>query len=334
MIDIIIWGTGSACKKRLLGLDFNNVNILAFTDNNSLKWGELFYDKLIIPPQKINEFNYRYILIASIYEDQIINDLRCMEVNENSIIPYNVPIFKLDLYKEIFNQKHLIINGFQELYKELYKTQFKFNYMDLDAYISSAEFIRKSFLDKKRIFESREEYYTYIIDKIKRKQGWKDLLFFEFGVFSGYTINFISNLIENVQIHGFDSFEGLPEKWRVGFNESTFNMSGNLPHVNDNVILHKGWFNVTIPEFISNVDSKCALIHIDCDLYSSTKTILDNLSNNIGTGTIIMFDEFIGFSGWQEDEYKAFNEFISKAKLKYDYIACVYAGQQVAIEIL
>jgi hypothetical protein len=37
------------------------------------------------------------------------------------------------------------------------------------------------------------------------------------------------------------------EKWRNGFDKGCFNRNGNLPKVNKNVTLIKGWFDETLP---------------------------------------------------------------------------------------
>jgi hypothetical protein len=55
---------------------------------------------------------------------------------------------------------------------------------------------------------------TYIFEHMKLKHK-KNTLWLEFGVASGRTINYISNFT-NDKVYGFDSFEGLPEKWRNG----------------------------------------------------------------------------------------------------------------------
>jgi hypothetical protein len=53
-------------------------------------------------------------------------------------------------------------------------------------------------------------------------------------------------------VHGFDSFRGLPEDWagRDGMKKGTFDVNGRKPTVPDNVVLHPGWFNETLPKFI------------------------------------------------------------------------------------
>lgn len=80
-------------------------------------------------------------------------------------------------------------------------------------------------------------------------------LWLEFGVASGKTINYISQFTKD-KVYGFDSFEGLPEKWRDGFDKGAFSRNGNLPQVNNNVELIKGWFNETLPDFIKNIIKK------------------------------------------------------------------------------
>ena len=154
----------------------------------------------------------------------------------------------------------------------------------------------------------------------------------EFGVFAGNSINLISSTLPDKVIYGFDSFAGLPETWRDGFDKASFNRDGNLPQVNENVRLVKGWFNETLPEFVKEHSEPCAFIHIDCDLYSSTKTIFAELKNQIVSGTVIAFDEYFNYPGWQEGEYKAFMEFIAWSGLEFEYIARTNS-EQVAVRI-
>jgi hypothetical protein len=156
-------------------------------------------------------------------------------------------------------------------------------------------------------------------------------LFCEFGVFTGATINFIASRTK-AQVHGFDSFEGLPEKWREGFDKGAFQMNG-LPRVRENVVLHKGWFDQSVPMFAAKYQGSIAFMHMDADLYSSTKTVFDLLGNRIVSGTIIVFDEFLNYPGWQNGEFKAFHELVQQRHLKFDYIGRVPNGGQMAVKI-
>jgi len=160
--------------------------------------------------------------------------------------------------------------------------------------------------------------YVFEIMKLKHKP---DTLWLEFGVATGNTINYISSFT-NDTVYGFDSFEGLPEKWRDGFNKGHFNRYGYFPPVNNNVSLVKGWFNNSIEPFIKNHNKKISFIHIDCDLYSSTKCIFDTLKNYIDNDCIIIFDELVNYPGFDGEtgELKAFYEFITENKVDYEWI--------------
>ena len=161
---------------------------------------------------------------------------------------------------------------------------------------------------------------NYVFEHMKL-QHKPDTLWLEFGVATGNTINFISKFT-NDRVYGFDSFEGLPEKWREGFDKGHFNRNGYMPEVNNNVILIKGWFNKTVENFIKNKNKKVSFIHIDCDIYSSTKCIFDALKNYMDKDCIIIFDELVNYPGFdgEKGELKAFYEFITENKVDYEWI--------------
>ena len=161
-----------------------------------------------------------------------------------------------------------------------------------------------------------------------------DGCFTEFGVWKGGSINFIAQRTD-AQVHGFDSFEGLPEDWVLGYNREHFKVDG-MPKVAQNVTLHKGWYEDVIPKFASVNDSKIAFSHIDCDLYSSTKTIFKTLGDRMLPGTIIVFDEYFNYPGWKEDgEFLAFQEYIKNSSvLDYEYIGYTRYAPCVAVKLI
>lgn len=157
-------------------------------------------------------------------------------------------------------------------------------------------------------------------------------LFCEFGVYRGTTINFIASQTEN-EIHGFDSFEGLPEDWRAGHEKGTFKLQ-SLPAVRANVRLHKGWFEHTIPSFRNEYRGPLAFVHFDADLYSSTRTIFDMLGDGIVPGTVMQFDEFFNHPNWVEGEFKAFSEFCAAHEVVVNYLGFTRNDAQVAMKVL
>jgi Methyltransferase domain len=197
----------------------------------------------------------------------------------------------------------------------------------LVAAIDSSEYVSKYMFGVQR--------YSNALDllDVALRQALPSGLILEFGVFSGRTINHLASLLPLRQIYGFDSFEGLPEDWRPGYARGTFRIA--KPRVADNVELIVGWFHQSLPEFLSRSAGEfVAFLHIDCDLYSSTRTIFDLLGDQIGPGTIIVFDEYFNYPQWRQHEFLAFQEFIVRRCLRYEYIGLVPEHQQVAVRII
>jgi len=154
----------------------------------------------------------------------------------------------------------------------------------------------------------------------------------EFGVWRGTTVNFIASLTPQM-VYGFDSFEGLPEDWRDGFKKGRFRVS-RLPKVPSNVQLIKGWFHETLPGFLAEHKEPAIFLHVDCDLYSSARTVLELLRDRIQPGTVIVFDEFFNYPGWQQGEYKAFNEFMAVKGQRFEWLGYCRYHEQVALRMV
>lgn len=150
----------------------------------------------------------------------------------------------------------------------------------------------------------------------------------EFGVATGTTLKIIA---QYMSVTGFDSFEGLPEDWREGFPKGFF--AQKPPHVPDAELV-KGWFEDSLPVWIQNNTDKVndlGLIHIDCDLYSSTVTILRNLEPYIKPGVVICFDEYHGYPGWEAHEFKAWREFVCMNKTDFEVLG--HGPEQLIVRI-
>jgi hypothetical protein len=166
--------------------------------------------------------------------------------------------------------------------------------------------------------ETKLSMYDYAISKISF-----DGLIGEFGVYQGETVNYLANKITNKTIFGFDSFNGLPEDW-VGWEmpKGSFNLDGVLPEVEYNVELVPGYFDKSLPLWVEAHAEPFSLLIIDSDLYSSACSILDILgTKQIVSGTLILFDEYFGHIGWRNNEFKAWQEFVQKHKIEYEYLA-------------
>ena len=170
--------------------------------------------------------------------------------------------------------------------------------------------------------------------------GFKDFSphyhYYEFGVASGYSIeNYIFALkkfckdynfdINKFHIHGFDSFEGLPDREGVSDAHPTWSkgeMKWEERVVREkvralgfplaNLHLYKGYYEqILTPELRDGLkDSSPALINIDCDYYSSTITAMNWMAPMLKSGAIFRFDDYWAFHGNPEyGEIRAINEF-------------------------
>ncbi len=153
----------------------------------------------------------------------------------------------------------------------------------------------------------------------------------EFGVHRGNSIRFIAGLTERT-VHGFDSFEGLPEGWK-DLPAGSYTTEGTLPEVPDNVALHVGWFDDTLPAFAAANEGGVAFMNVDCDLYNSTVSIFEALGDRIVAGTVIAFDEYVCNPTWRDDEYLAFREFVAARGLTYRYLAFSPFSKQAVVRI-
>lgn len=171
---------------------------------------------------------------------------------------------------------------------------------------------------------------SLLLEAVRRSAAVKGCIC-EFGVWSGYSLRLLADAAPSRQVHGFDSFEGLPADWRPGFAKGTFRTP--MPRFSQsNVRLHKGWFDATLPAFMRELNGQISLAHIDCDIYSSTRCVLDNIVPRLAPGAILVFDEYFNYPGWQEHEHKALLEAVRGKRLKISYLAYNSLGEQVMVE--
>ena len=173
--------------------------------------------------------------------------------------------------------------------------------------------------------------YT-VLKKAYEAMSLQNGLILEFGVRHGTSIRQLGSFTSK-PLYGFDSFEGLPEDWHQESKE-VYSTKGKIPKVPAHVTLIPGWFEETLPLFLEKHEEDVALINIDCDIYSSTKTVLDLLSSRIKKGTIIIFDEYIGNLHWEEDEHKAFMESVDTYHWNYEYLFYSAYTKQVVVKVV
>ena len=142
-------------------------------------------------------------------------------------------------------------------------------------------------------------------------------------------------------IYGFDSFEGLPENWYNNRGKGWFNLGSKEISVPGAVIV-KGWFEDTVPRFfqemLSATGSVLSLIHIDSDLYSSAKIVLNELGRFLRESVhfrsnkfplYLVFDELINYPEFENHEIKALYEFLLETD---DFIMCELIGSDQRVK--
>ena len=154
----------------------------------------------------------------------------------------------------------------------------------------------------------------------------------ECGVFHGFSLRLLANLTQR-PVHGFDSFAGLPEKWKSGEPAGSYSTHGRMPATAGHVQLHQGWFEETLPVFAAQLASPIALLHVDCDLYSSTRTVLQHLGPHLATGSLLVFDDFLAYEGFEEHVFRAAQEYFSASRQRFELVGAVLLGRAVAFRL-
>jgi hypothetical protein len=183
----------------------------------------------------------------------------------------------------------------------------------------------KEFAGATRV-EGRWELFQEIASRVAKEQ----VLYLEFGVSHGRSMRLWSSLLKNPDslLHGFDSFEGLPDAWNWQAPSGSYSQNGRIPKIDDpRVSFFKGLFEETLPQYVMPAHQRL-IINIDCDLYASTISVLRALTQHITAGTYLYFDEFAD----RGNELRAFDEFMSSCGMEFELSVATKAFAQVAFQ--
>ena len=176
-------------------------------------------------------------------------------------------------------------------------------------------------------------YKWYFFDAIVKKSIISKP-FYEFGVWRASSFKYLIKVFKKG--YGFDTFTGLPEDWVVGRHiekEGTYSSDGNVPKIKGGEFI-VGKFEDTLPVFFSESRPMASVINFDADLYSSTICALNFSKPVIDKDTVLVFDEFIINENWEQDEFKALNEFCSINHCSYEVVAISFFTKQVAVKLI
>jgi Methyltransferase domain len=173
--------------------------------------------------------------------------------------------------------------------------------------------------------ETRARLFDVVLAHIAGRPG--DV--FEFGVSSGDSFREFLKRCPDRQVYGFDSFQGLPEAW---WTRSKGAFAADAPRLdNPNGHLVSGWFDSSVPEFFRNWSGTIALVHVDCDLYASTKIALQHALRFCRVGSVVLFDEYYNYPGFSEHEWLAWQQLRRVWQIESRCLA--YDGRRAAFVI-
>jgi hypothetical protein len=179
--------------------------------------------------------------------------------------------------------------------------------------------------------------------------------YLEFGCHSGNTFRqaFIESRRAGVACHmwAFDSFQGLPigrdeldqhPRWAVGSLRTTVENFRRICAFNEigpgDYTIVEGLYEDTLSkgDGTAGLPESFCLAYVDCDLYSSTSTVLSFLARRIRHGSILAFDDYnswtaTGLSG----DRAAFLEFeaaLSDAFTLRPYLPIGWHGMSFVVE--
>ncbi len=195
-------------------------------------------------------------------------------------------------------------------------------------------------------YDARLPFFVNAVQLLNWERVEGDIL--EFGVGSGRSLALLALLqAENLtywrygdaactsrRVLGFDSLEGLPEpgephpRWEAGSFSRNYLPGHPALELGQKVTpdalrtlfarcglpeptLEIGPFERTIPAAIPSRVPKAALVHVDCDLYESARTVLFGVEPALQDGTLVCFDDWFMYRGSPDKgEARAFREFL------------------------
>lgn len=191
------------------------------------------------------------------------------------------------------------------LWTALFFREGRYSLADMAEHVLRSQRVREEELAGGRMLPDRPAVLRHVVDATRSVAG----IGAEFGVFQGMTLRVLAaHSPPERRIFGFDSFEGLPEDWGDLLPRGTFETEKPRLDQHPNVELVVGLIEDTLPGFVEKHDPRFAFVHVDCDLYDTTRFILDAVLPRVEDGGVVVFDEYYGYPGYEQHEYRAWHE--------------------------
>ena len=203
---------------------------------------------------------------------------------------------------------------------------------------TSAEFISEELLESETlVFSSKQALREYFFSSevLARHPG----LVLDFGVATGDSTIMLGNAVLNVEnrmVVGFDAFHGIRDEWsKPDRPPGSMDLGGVVPDrlaQHEKVELRVGWVEDTLPLFLQERPETAGLVHLDMDVFPPTKFVLEALEPALRPGSLLVFDDYFGFIGWQNHSHRAFAETFNLSSFRcvgvsHSNVAFEYRGQ-------
>lgn len=185
------------------------------------------------------------------------------------------------------------------------------------------------FDDVGRRVPNLSDRFAVFDEAIQRIDGSQPL-YLEFGVYRGRTIRYWASHLPSPEARfvGFDSFEGLPEDWQPNAQAGSFSV-GTPPEIDDaRVSFVVGWFDKTLPDYEPPAHDQL-IVNVDCDLYSSTRCVLDWLTPHLRPGTLVYFDDLFN----RDHQWRALQEWLASGGKVARPLAMARWGHHLLFEV-
>lgn len=183
--------------------------------------------------------------------------------------------------------------------------------------------------DAGKVVPNLPDRFAVFDEAIRRIAGSKPL-YLEFGVYRGRTMRYWAShlVVPEARFVGFDSFEGLPEDWQLDAKQGSFSVGGPPQIEDQRVSFQVGWFDKTLPGW-QPPEHDQLVVNVDCDLYSSTRCVLDWLGPHLRPGTLVYFDDLFN----RDHQWRALREWLSGDGAAAQPVAMARWGHHLLFQI-
>ncbi|MBA2132310.1 TylF/MycF/NovP-related O-methyltransferase [Capillibacterium thermochitinicola] len=301
-IKVLIFGTGEGSKKALEIIDLEKVQILAYLDNNRAKQGTVHNGVKVENPIAVDKYDYDYIVIASIYNQEITDQLLKMNVQRSKIIQLFQPKPKgvKVLVKEIYEDNMKYINILKDEYLSVY---FK-NYAICNMIPFDMERNKKLYNYPDYLIKGIDYVRVSTVELIAREVRERKIegAIAELGVYKGDFSKLINDLFPDRIFYIFDTFEGFSQK-DVEIEKSRNFSQAKAGHLGDtsveivvdklshkkNVVIKKGYFPQSATDL---ADELFSFVSIDVDLYKPTYEGLHFFYPRLSKGGYLLIHDY------------------------------------------